>query len=206
MSRALAEHAATTQPAIGTPAGMSDEVTEQAAVAEERERTLAALAVACVEAGETIPCAHCGGQFAEQWGTRPWHCFSCKQPLDTVRASAEDAAKAAAEAVDALLLNEGRLSAEGRLRHAARGVSVRFLKQLALELPPGTTTGAVVGLIVKPRTARTRCRYTELPEMRGSIGKPKAFVSHTWGGAPLTPTPRAQPLSCTSRAHRIGKY
>ena len=87
------------------------------------------------------------------------------------------------------LLSEGKLTTEGQLCHASRGVSVRFLKQLVGELPIGTTTGEVVGRIVKPRTASTRCRYTELPQMRGSVGKPKSFVSHTWGGAPPLSSP-----------------
>ena len=34
---------------------------------------------------------------------------------------------------------------------------------------------------IKPATASRRCRFTELPSMRGKLGKPEIFVSHTWG-------------------------
>ena len=180
-----------TASAVGDPGDPSAEAQQ-----------LAALAVASVEAGERQPCEHCGGRFAEQWGSAPWHCFACKKPLHASRAAAEDAAKAAAEAVDAPLLSAGGLTAEGQLRHAARGVSVRFLKQLVDELPPGTTTGEVVGLIVKPRTARTRCRYTELPQMRGHVGTPKSFVSHTWGGAPAASPAHARAPRTAARRRR----
>ena len=42
------------------------------------------------------------------------------------------------------------------------------------------TTGQLVARLIKPATARLRCRFVELPAMRGRVGKPKAFVSHVW--------------------------
>lgn len=35
--------------------------------------------------------------------------------------------------------------------------------------------------LIKPATASRRCRFVELPSMRGKSGKPLVFVSHTWG-------------------------
>ena len=42
------------------------------------------------------------------------------------------------------------------------------------------TTGELVARLVKPATRRRRCRFLELPAMRGHVGKPRAFVSHVW--------------------------
>ena len=107
--------------------------------------------------------------------------FGCKQPLDPSRSAPEEEAAAAAAAVDAPFVAGGALTPEGEARHARRGVRVGFLAEVAASLPPGTTTGRAVALLVKPRTRRRRCRYVELPEMRGRVGPPRAFVSHTWG-------------------------
>ena len=87
----------------------------------------------------------------------------------------------AAAKVDAPFVGAGgALTPAGERRHAHRGVRVAFLLELLAELPAGTTTGQVVALLVKPRTRRRRCRFVELPEMRGRVGRPRAFVSHTW--------------------------
>ena len=150
------------------------------------ETALSEAAAACVATAQQAPCTHCGNCFAEQWGSAPWHCFACKKPLEaTARAAPEEAAKAASTTVDAPFVTaEGALTAEGRARHAARGVRVRFLLQLLASLPAAirstVTTGEVVALLVKPATARRRCRFVELPAMRDLVGAPRAFVSHVW--------------------------
>ena len=152
------------------------------------ETALAEAAAACVATAQQAPCTHCGNCFAEQWGSAPWHCFACKKPLEaTARAAPEEAAKAASTTVDAPFVTaEGALTAEGQARHAARGVRVRFLLQLLGSLPAAirstVTTGEVVALLVKPATARRRCRFVELPAMRDLVGAPRAFVSHVWSG------------------------
>ena len=146
----------------------------------EAEPALAAAAEACIAAGEAHPCRHCGDRFAEQWGAAPWHCFNCKKPLAPQRTPPEDAAKAAAAAVDAPYVAGGALTPEGEKRHAWRGVLVAWLVAFCASLPAGTTTVQAVARFVKPATQRLRCRYVELPEMRGRVGKPCAFVSHTW--------------------------
>ena len=148
------------------------------------EAALAEAAGACLAAAEKAPCARCDGRFAEQWGDAPWHCFDCKERIDPSRAAPEAAAQAAAIQVDAPFVREKGLSAEGEERHAARGVSVSFLLALLASLPAAVrrtvTTGQLVARLVKPATARLRCRFVELPAMRGRVSKPKAFVSHVW--------------------------
>ena len=152
------------------------------------EVTLAQAAASCLVAAEQAPCAHCGNLYAEQWGNAPWHCFQCKQPLDAaVRTAPEDAAKAAAVAVDAPFVDaagSGGLTPEGEARHGARGVRVRFLKELLASVPAAerrtVTTGALVALLIKPATRRRRCRFVELWAMRQHTGAPRAFVSHVW--------------------------
>ena len=57
--------------------------------APDVEVALAEAAGACLAAAEKAPCARCDGRFAEQWGDAPWHCFKCREPLDTVRAAPE---------------------------------------------------------------------------------------------------------------------
>ena len=150
------------------------------------EVVLAAAATACLAAAEKAPCAHCSNPFAEKWGNAPWHCFSCKKQLNPSRAQPEDEAMAAAVAVDApfVLKEGGGLTADGQARHAARGVRVGFLLVLLASLPAAerrtVTTGQLVARLIKPATRRRRCRFVELPGMRGNIGTPRAFVSHVW--------------------------
>ena len=150
------------------------------------EAALADAAAACVSAGKSSPCTNCSNAFAEQWGDAPWHCFECKKPLDAaVRKGPEETAKKAVVAVDAPFVSTGSsLTAEGEARHAGRAVRVRFLLLLLASLPESVrrevTTGELVALLIKPATARWRCRFVELPGMRVHIGKPRAFVSHVW--------------------------
>ena len=150
------------------------------------EAMLAAAATICLAAAEEAPCAHCRNPFAEKWGNAPGHCFDCKKPLSPSRAQPENEAMAAAEAVDApyVLEEGGGLSADGQARHAARGVRVGFLLVLLASLPAAerrtVTTGQLVARLIKPATRRRRCRFVELPGMRGNIGTPRAFVSHVW--------------------------
>ena len=153
------------------------------------EAALADAAAACVSAGKSSPCANCSNAFAEQWGDAPWHCFECKKPLDaTVRKGPEETAKKAVVAVDAPFVStestKSSLTAEGEARHAGRAVRVRFLLLLLASLPESArrtvTTGELVAHLIKPATARWRCRFVELPGMRMHIGKPRAFVSHVW--------------------------
>ena len=153
------------------------------------EAALADAAAACVSAGKSSPCTNCRNTFAEQWGDDPWHCFKCKRDapfLDAaVRKGPEETAKKAVVAVDAPFVSTGSsLTAEGEARHAGRAVRVRFLLLLLASLPESArrtvTTGQLVALLIKPATARWRCRFVELPAMRMHIGKPRAFVSHVW--------------------------
>ena len=153
------------------------------------EAALADAAAACVSAGKSSPCANCRNTFAEQWGDDPWHCFKCKRDapfLDAaVRKGPEETAKKAVVAVDAPFVSTGSsLTAEGEARHAGRAVRVRFLLLLLASLPESArrrvTTGELVAHLIKPATARWRCRFVELPAMRMHIGKPRAFVSHVW--------------------------
>ena len=149
------------------------------------EVALANAAKACLAAGERAPCAHCGNVFAEQWGDAPWHCFGCRKPIKRCRTRPEAAAKAAAAAADVSFVTaSGGLTAEGQERHAGRAVRVRFLLMLLASLPVAmrrtVTTGQLVELLIKPATARLRCRFVELPAMRDHVGAPRAFVSHTW--------------------------
>ena len=135
------------------------------------EAALAAAAEACIAAAERHLCTHCGGPFAEKWGDAPWHCFGCKKPLDPRRAAPEAAAMLAAAAVDAPFVGAGgALTPAGEVRHAWRGIMVGYLVEVLAALPAGTTTGQAVSLFVKPRTRRRRCRFVELPEMRGRVG------------------------------------
>ena len=146
------------------------------------EAALEAEAARCIAASDA--CTRCGCTFSEKWESKPWHCFECKEPIPVARAKLEDAAEAAAERVDAPFMVDGKLTAEGERRHADRGVQVAFLKALVESRPAAErrtlTTAQVVAQIVKPQTARLRCRYVELPQMRPHVGKPRAFVSHTW--------------------------
>ena len=109
-----------------------------------------------------------------------------KKPLDAaVRKGPEETAKKAVVAVDAPFVSTGSsLTAEGEARHAGRAVRVRFLLLLLASLPESArrevTTGKLVALLIKPATARWRCRFVELPGMSMHIGKPCAFVSHVW--------------------------
>ena len=150
------------------------------------EAALATAATACLAAAEQAPCTHCGNRFAEQWGAAPWHCFACRKPIDPCRAIPEAAAKTAAAAVDApfVRLEGDGLTAEGQERHAGRAVCVRWLLMLLGLLPRAVrrtiTTGQLVARLIKPATARRRCHFVELPAMRGHVGAPRAFVSHTW--------------------------
>jgi len=159
---------------------------DEGATPPPAEEALVEAAAACLEAGKSAPCLHCGNVFAEQWGDKPWHCFGCKTPLDTVRAAPEEAAKAAVVAVDApfVITRGGGLTAAGEKRHAARGVCVRFLLRLLASLPAAVrrtvTTGDMVAHLIKPATRRSRCRFVELPAMRAHVGQPRAFVSHVW--------------------------
>ncbi|KAK3253239.1 hypothetical protein CYMTET_37502 [Cymbomonas tetramitiformis] len=64
-----------------------------------------------------------------------------------------------------------------------RGVTVKWLVDFTTEHRCWTwPTWKVVRDIVKPMTARARCRYTELPSMRagGNVGPAQLFVSHAW--------------------------
>jgi hypothetical protein len=150
------------------------------------EAALADAAAACVSAGKSSPCANCRNAFAEQWGDAPWHCFECKKPLEAaVRKGPEETAKRAVVAVDAPFVStESSLTAEGEARHAGRAVRVRFLLLLLASLPESArrkvTTGELVAHLIKPATARWRCRFVELPGMSMHVGKPCAFVSHVW--------------------------
>ena len=158
------------------------------AAAEEK---LAAKAAACIAAAKAHPCAHCGGLYAEKWPGKPsWHCFVCKdpdnKPLHPDRSVHEEAGMAATVALDARFVDGTTkllipaLTDEGKRRHAARGVSVGYLKDLVKTLPPGTKTADIVKLVVKPETESLRCRYVELPKVREHVGPPDAFCSHTW--------------------------
>ena len=150
------------------------------------EAALTTAATACLDAAEQAPCTHCGNRFAEQWGEAPWHCFECKNPIDPCRATPEAAAKAAAIAIDApfVRLEGDGLTADGQERHAGRAVCVRWLLMLLALLPAAVrrtiTTAQLVARLIKPATASRRCRFVELPAMRGHVGAPRAFVSHTW--------------------------
>ena len=149
------------------------------------EAALADAAAACVSAGKSSPCTNCSNAFAEQWGDDPWHCFKCKRDapfLDAaVRKGPEETAKKAVVAVDAPFVSTGSsLTAEGEARHAGRAVRVRFLLLLLASLPESERrtikTGELVAHLIKPATARWRCRFVELPGMRMHIGKGVRFA------------------------------
>ena len=163
------------------------------------EAALADAAAACVSAGKSSPCANCSNAFAEQWGDDPWHCFKCKRDapfLDAaVRKGPEETAKKAVVAVDAPFVSTGSsLTAEGEARHAGRAVRVRFLLLLLASLPESARrtvkTGELVALLIKPATARWRCRFVELPGMSMHIGKP--LHSFRTSGARSLPTSSLQ--------------
>ena len=183
--RAPQEEATTWAPTVERWAAEPPDA-DEGATPTPAEAALVQAAAACLEAGKSAPCAHCGNVFAEQWGDKPWHCFGCKKPLDTVRAAPEEAAKAAVVAVDTpfVIARGGGLTTAGEKRHAARGVCVRFLLRLLASLPPAVrrtvTTGDMVAHLIKPATRRSRCRFVELPAMRAHVGQPRAFVSHVW--------------------------
>ena len=183
--RAPQEEATTWAPTVERWAAEPPDA-DEGATPTPAEAALVQAAAACLEAGKSAPCAHCGDVFAEQWGDKPWHCFGCKKPLDTVRAAPEEAAKAAVVAVDTpfVIARGGGLTTAGEKRHAARGVCVRFLLRLLASLPAAVrrtvTTGDMVAHLIKPATRRSRCRFVELPAMRAHVGQPRAFVSHVW--------------------------
>jgi len=149
------------------------------------EAALADAAAACVSAGSS-PCANCSNAFAEQWGDgatlRGTASSASKKPLDAaVRKGPEETAKKALVAVDAPFVSTGSsLTAEGEARHAGRAVRVRFLLLLLASLPESARrtikTGELVALLIKPATARWRCRFVELPGMRMHIGKGVRFA------------------------------
>ena len=163
------------------------------------EAALADAAAACVSAGKSSPCTNCSNAFAEQWGDDPWHCFKCKRDapfLDAaVRKGPEETAKKAVVAVDAPFVSTGSsLTEEGEARHAGRAVRVRFLLLLLASLPESAQrtvkTGELVALLIKPATARWRCRFVELPGMSMHIGKP--LHSFRTSGARSSPTSSLQ--------------
>ena len=157
----------------------------------EAAKKLVNAAGAAIAAAKAHPCAHCGGLYAEKWPGKPcWHCFDCKdpdnKPLHPDRSVHEEAGMAATVALDARWVKGTNrfgmpaLTDEGKRRHAARGISVGYLKDLVKTLPPGTKTADIVKLVVKPETESLRCRYVELPKVRKHVGPPDAFCSHTW--------------------------
>ena len=161
---------------------------------DAEEAALADAAAACVSAGKSSPCTNCSNAFAEQWGDDPWHCFKCKRDapfLDAaVRKGPEETAKKAVVAVDAPFVSTGSsLTAEGEARHAGRAVRVRFLLLLLASLPESARrtvkTGELVALLIKPATARWRCRFVELPGMSMHIGKPRVHSFRTSGARSL---------------------
>ena len=86
--RAPQEEATTWAPTVERWAAEPPDA-DEGATPTPAEAALVQAAAACLEAGKSAPCAHCGNVFAEQWGDAPWHCFKCREPLDTVRAAPE---------------------------------------------------------------------------------------------------------------------
>ena len=93
--------------------------------------------------------------------------------------------------------------AAGSSSTARRGMRARvrvgFLLVLLASLPAAerrtVTTGQLVARLIKPATRRRRCRFAELPGMRGNIGTPR----------PLSPTmERAlrRPCRCSCTRHQ----
>ncbi|KAK3245162.1 hypothetical protein CYMTET_45253 [Cymbomonas tetramitiformis] len=143
-----------------------------------RATTRYAHAAACA-----APCgnAHCGSRFAETWDEgATFHCFSCKRAIAHQRCAAERAAMEAVKQLDAARASPG---AEREAQQVGRGVRVGWLKAFAARAEcKGLATWEVVGRVVKPATEKFhRCRYVELPEMAGEVGRATVFVSHTWG-------------------------
>ncbi|KAK3245169.1 hypothetical protein CYMTET_45246 [Cymbomonas tetramitiformis] len=143
-----------------------------------RATTHDAHAAACA-----APCgnAHCGSRFAETWDEgATFHCFSCKRAIAQQRWAAERAAMEAVKQADAARAPPG---AEREAQQVGRGVRVGWLKAFAARaVCKGLATWEVVGRVVKPGTeGYHRCRYVELPEMAGAVGRATVFVSHTWG-------------------------
>eukprot|EP00854_Cymbomonas_tetramitiformis_P001302 gene1302-1889_t len=120
----------------------------------------------------------CRGGFVETWDEgKTFHCSRCKKNFADSRRASEYAAMKAVQEVDRMNApDQEKLEAQ----HVARGVKVGWLRDFASSECEGLATWEVVEQIVKPRTAVSRCRYTELPEMTDNVGRASVFVSHVW--------------------------
>ena len=65
-----------------------------------------------------------------------------------------------------------------------RGLTIEFIESFTEEHDLyDWPTSRVVAEKIKPMTAETRCRFTDLPEVRatGAVGPADTFGSHCWG-------------------------
>jgi hypothetical protein len=142
-----------------------------------------------VVSGEKVRvCAHCDGtiknpsvchhEIMETWNLG--QCGGCGKDLGLIRlAEEEQKAKIA--------IQEDRIQVEIQ-SHAERihslGITIEALIAFAYKhdcwLWP---TWQVVRDIVVPATSETRCRYADLPELKGCFGPATVFMSHCWGAS-----------------------
>jgi len=131
------------------------------------------------DAGQSLHCFLSGKGYPCQSGTAT-HAKECKERFSNVdRINAEVACAAAIINLDAIRAPDAAAIKDQKLK---RGVKVSWLKTLfdpKYQLK-GLSTKEVVAALVLPKTAGTRCRFTELDEMNNNIGTATIFVSHAW--------------------------
>lgn len=63
------------------------------------------------------------------------------------------------------------------------GISLAWLSAFSISYDlMDRETWWVVEFVIKPLTAERRCRFTELPELKGYVGQAHTFASHAWAG------------------------
>ena len=123
------------------------------------------------------------------------------QALSPEEAATECAAKEAVEKEDYTEFGtiEPDSEAAARASHG-RGVTIEFLVRWTDEHDlHDWPTWRVVRDIVKPMTAKTRCRYAELPEMEGVVGPAQSFGSRASVGCSNRRAPCGRPRANSRR-------
>jgi hypothetical protein len=118
----------------------------------------------------------CLHEIMETWNLG--QCAGCGKDLGLIRL-AEEERKAK------IAIEEDRIQAEIQ-PHAERihslGIRIEALIAFAYKHDCWNwTTIRVVRDIIAPATSETRCRYADLPELKGCFGPATVFMSHCWG-------------------------
>ena len=116
---------------------------------------------------------------AETWDNgNSFHWADDKSAISECRQRAEQAAAMAVIRLDEV---EAPTVTVREAQQVKRGVKVRWLKSFAKSECSSLTTAEVVLRVVKPKTRGSRCRFVELPEMRGHVGQARVFSGPSLG-------------------------